>query len=509
MSALIYIRFSTAWPQTASKILKIARISSVIFIRHIDKPSKLEDDYADPEEMTRGVSLLVGDPKKAIIKLSGPMIVAMLMLAAYNLVDAAWVAGLGSDALAAVGFTMPIFMVLIGISNGLGAGVSSSIARRIGAKDKAGADNTTAHALLFVVIVSVALTFPLYFFAEPLVAALGAGATTGLAVAYGKVIFAGSIFVVFTNIAYAILRGEGDTRRTMYAMGAGALINVVLDPILIYPVGMGVAGAAWATIISIALVSVVLIYWLLIKKDTYTTVSWRTFSPDISVVKDILKVGLPASVEFLLFSVDAIIINAMLVHASGTDAVAVYTAGWRVVMIGIIPMAAVGTATVSVAGAAFGARRYGNVDTVHKYSTLLGLAIGAVTGVLTWALAPQITAIFTYTPESAHLAPAMIAYLSAMCLFYPFASPGMMSASVFQGTGKGVTSLVLNFLRIIVLIAVISFILGIVLGMGQVGVWWGIIIGNVLGGTAGYIWARLYISRLRPQEALWHEQPVA
>ena len=95
------------------------------------------------KEITRGVSLLIGEPKKALLKLSGPMIVAMLILAAYNLVNAVWVAGLGSDALAAVGFVTPIFMVVVGLSNGLGAGVSSSISRRIGAQDKRGADNTT------------------------------------------------------------------------------------------------------------------------------------------------------------------------------------------------------------------------------------------------------------------------------------------------------------------------------------------------------------------------------
>lgn len=90
------------------------------------------------KEITRGVSLLIGEPKKALLKLSGPMIVAMLILAAYNLVNAVWVAGLGSDALAAVGFVTPIFMVVVGLSNGLGAGVSSSISRRIGHRTKEG-----------------------------------------------------------------------------------------------------------------------------------------------------------------------------------------------------------------------------------------------------------------------------------------------------------------------------------------------------------------------------------
>ncbi|MBC7121469.1 MAG: polysaccharide biosynthesis C-terminal domain-containing protein, partial [Candidatus Methanosuratus sp.] len=200
-------------------------------------------------EMTRGVFLLIGEPKKALLKLSGPMIIAMLILAAYNLVNAIWVAGLGSDALAAVGFVSPIFMVVVGLSNGLGAGVSSSISRRIGAQDKRGADNTTMHALLLVLIVSMILTTGLFIALKPLLIAMGAGDSLGPAMEYGNIIFSGSIFMVFNNIAYAILRGEGDTRRTMYAMGAGSLINAILDPILIYWAGLGIAGAAWGTVI--------------------------------------------------------------------------------------------------------------------------------------------------------------------------------------------------------------------------------------------------------------------
>ncbi|NMC11023.1 MAG: MATE family efflux transporter [Methanothrix sp.] len=455
------------------------------------------------KEPTRGVSLLIGDPKKAILTLSGPMVAAMMMLAAYNLVNAIWVAGLGSDALAAIGFVMPIYMVIVGLSNGLGAGVSSSISRKIGAHDKAGADNTAMHALLITIVISSILTVTLIYFLEPLLAAMGAGASTGLAVEYGRTVFAGSIFIVFTNVAYAVLRGEGDTKRTMYAMSAGSLINVVLDPLLIYHAGMGISGAAWGTIISLVLVSAVLIYWLQIKRDTYVSLSWRTFHPDMNVVWDMLRVGLPASVEFLMYSIDGIIINSMLVHVSGTDAVAVYTAGWRIIMLAIIPMLAIGTAEISVAGAAFGARRYVNLSVIHNYSTRLGLIIGVATAVFTWAFAPQITMIFTYTSQSAHLAATMVAFLHVMCLFYPFASPGIMSASLFQGTGRGGTSLIINMLRDLILMTLMSFILGIVLGLGQEGIWWGIVFGNIVGSIIGYSWARHYASRMRSAEVFW------
>mgnify|MGYP001092066760 CR=1 FL=1 len=162
------------------------------------------------------------------------MIVAMIISSTYNVVNAAWVSGLGSDALVAVGFVTPIFMVVMGLSIGLGAGASSAISRRIGARDKNGADNATMHAMILVVIVSVISTLILLRFSEPLMVLMGAGYALGLALEYGRIIFLGSILVVFVNMAFAILRGEGDARRTMYAMAGGSLINAVLDPILIY-----------------------------------------------------------------------------------------------------------------------------------------------------------------------------------------------------------------------------------------------------------------------------------
>jgi putative MATE family efflux protein len=448
------------------------------------------------ESATAGIALLMGDPKKAIIRLSGPMIAAMLLMSTYNIVNAIWVAGLGSDALAAVGFVTPLFMILIGLSNGLGAGAASLISRRIGAKDKAGADNAAIHALLFVVILSVVLTVPLMLLTGPIVILFGAGETAGLATQYGQIIFLGMFLLLFTNIAYAILRAEGDAKRAMYVMGASSCLNMILDPILIYGAGMGIAGAAWGMIVSLVMTSVILLYWFFVRRDTYVTIAWREFSYDKKTVRDILGVGLPASVEFFLMSILAIFINSLLVATAGTDAVAVYTAGWRVIFFAIIPMVAISTAVISVAGAAYGARNFERIRTAHTFSVTFGIAIALIVSALTYFFARQIAVIFTYTADSAHLAPDIAAFLGVMCLFYPFIPPGVMSGSIFQATGRGMASLVLTVLRNLVFIAVFAYLFGIVLGFGEHGVWWGIVAGDILGGTVAFFWARYYISRL-------------
>jgi len=162
-------------------------------------------DAAFEEEVTRGVSILRGDPKTAIRKLSGPMIIAMLLMATYNLADAIWVAGLGADALAAVGFITPLFMILIGLSNGLGAGVTSVVARCIGAREKQGADNAATHALVLAVGVSAVLMVVFLLYLRPIVVLFGAGAVTDLAVEYGSIVFLGTIFFLAVQMTYAIL----------------------------------------------------------------------------------------------------------------------------------------------------------------------------------------------------------------------------------------------------------------------------------------------------------------
>ena len=130
------------------------------------------------------------------------------------------------------------------------------------------------------------------------------------------------------------------------------------------------------------------------------------------------------------------------------------------------------------------------------FSISLGIAISLVISAVTFLFARQIAVIFTYSPDSAHLAPEIAAFLATMCFFYPFIPPGIMSGSIFQATGKGMTSLVISVLRNLVFIAVFAYLFGIVLGYGEHGIWWGIVAGDIIGGTVAFIWARAYISRL-------------
>jgi putative MATE family efflux protein len=457
-----------------------------------------DSNFSEFEESpeTKGVRILEGDPKKAIIKLAVPMIVAMSVQTLYQLVDTFWVSGLGADALAAMGFVFPFYFISMALSNGLGIGGGAAISRKIGARDKAGADNVAVHTIIMMLLLALIFTIPFYVFAPQIFSLAGAGKTTALAVAYARVIFLGSIVIFFTNVANSILRAEGDSKRAMYPMVFGAVLNIVLDPIFIYTFKMGIAGAAWATLLSLAISSAIMLNWLFFRKDTFVSFDFKDFSFQKDIVSDIFRIAIPASAQQLSMSLSMLILNLIIVNVSSTDGVAVYSTGWRVATIAIAPLIGIATAVVSVSGAAFGAKDFEKAKTAHTYAVKVGLLIEGGVAAFTFIFAPQIAAVFTQTEEAAHIAPDLIQFLRIICIFYPTVSLGMLSTSLFQGAGKGFSALTANLLRTIVFTPLFAAFFAFNLDMGQVGAWWGIVAGNAIGAGVVFIWAKLYLSTI-------------
>ena len=429
-----------------------------------EKEKEEEKIQESPElDKTEGVDTILGDPKNAILKLSGPMIIAMLITALYNLIDGVWVAGLGQNALAAIGFITPIFLVVMGFSNGLGAGATAVVSRFIGEGEKESADNAAIHIMILTIIFTIIVMVFLGLFLRPILEMLGAGVATDLALSYGNIVFAGSIFIIFTAAAYGILRGEGNIKKTTYAMSFGAILNMILDPIFIYTFDWGIAGAGIATVVSLGIVSFIILYWF--KEDTYINFSIKFFSFSKDILKKILAVGIPAGAEFLIIAILSASLNVILVTVSGVDAVAVYSSGWRVVMIAIIPIISVAISVVPITGASFGARRYENFNIIQNYAIKIGTLIALITAITTFILAPYIADIFTYSPQTEGLHGLITDFLRLMVLFYIFVPVGSIASSIFQGVGRGFDSFILTTIRELPLIVVFAYVLAIPLGM--------------------------------------------
>ena len=447
-------------------------------------------------EKNSNIEMITGDPKKAINKLAFPIIASMFLILVNNIIDSIWVAGLGPEPLAALGYITPLFLILVGFGNGIGAGGNSLISRYIGAEDKHSANNAAIHNLILSVIVSVVISIVFLLSMEPLLNMMGASSVIKYAMDYGFIIFVCTFALLMPPIVGGAFRAEGDIKRATVPIALAAVINMILDPIFIFTFNWGIAGAAFATALGPFISLLLMFYWIFVKKDTYLSYNFKDFSNDWSMYKDILVVGIPASLEQLVLSVLTIFVNYMLTIVSGPISVAVYTAGWRIINIGMLPAIGVGTAAISVAGVAFGAKKYENLRVTARYAVKIALIASIIVCAILYLFADQIAFIFSYSENSAQLEPLIASFLQIMCFFILYVPFGASAGNVFQGVGKGTISFFLTLFREFVLVLIFAYLLGFVFNMGEFGIYCGMLLGGGMGSLICYACIELYINKL-------------
>ena len=449
------------------------------------------------EQNTKGVDTLLGNPRKAIIAMSVPLIIAMIAQSANNLIDAVWVAGLGPDALAAVGFIFPLFFIMIGFGNGIGIGASSAIARHIGRRDKESVDSTATQAVVLLVIITIIMTAVMLIFQRDLLAVMGAGQTLDLCVEYGTPIFAMTLVFFLNGLLSNLLRSEGAARRAMITQILAAVINIILDPFFIYDygLGLGMAGAAWATIVAVTVSLFVILFWFFVKKDTYIRFRARHIRLQRATVADILRVGIPASLEMIVMSLFSIVINLIIVSSDrGTDGLAIFSSTWRIIQMLMIPNMAIGGAVVPVFGAAYGARRFDKIREAYFYALKVCTVIMIVLVIITLIAADGMVIMFTYSDSVSYLKGDMTSCLRILSLFLPFMSWGFIGAGLFQSMGLGLYSFICTFVRNGLQVPAAWILLEAIGTMASIT--WGIVSMEILGSILGGLWSLLLLRSL-------------
>ena len=450
----------------------------------------------------KNVELMRGEPEIAVKKLAIPIMISMLLTASYNIVDGIWVAGLGQAAIAGIGFVTPIFMILNGVSVGLGNGATSSISRAVGAKDHERANKSATHSLLIFVLASILLTVILLFIQEPLIKTYGAsGQSLAEGLKYGTPLFLGLFGFMLANGGSGILRGEGDMTRAMYAMIVSVVLNFILDPIFIYMLNLGSAGASLATILSSLGSATVIMYWILIKKDTYVHVTFKNFNFDSKIFLDILKVGIPASLDMFMMSLAMSIYLIFISSIAGEYGIAAFTSGQRLYLFAIMPLTAIGSAVAAVCGSAYGARNADYLSRAHYYGTNFAMAFGFVVVFILVVFAPQLSLIFAYTPETANLVPEITNFLRIASFGLLLVGIGMPSSFMYQGIGRGTTSLAWTIIREVIFTVSFTYLFGIVLNWGLIGIWTGLAVGRMIASILNFIYARYTINKIRKEFA--------
>jgi putative MATE family efflux protein len=283
----------------------------------------------------------------------------------------------------------------------------------------------------------------------------------------------------------------------MYAMILGSALNIVLDPIFIYIFDMGVAGAAWATMLSFLVTGLLLFYWLFLRKDTYVSFNLKDFRFKWMIMKDIMRVGLPASLQQMSMSIQMFLLNVMVVFVGGIDGVAVFQAGWRVNMISILPLIGIASALVPIAGAAFGLRSMKKMKLALYHSIRYGLIFEMIISIPIFIFAPYIAYIFTWAEGTADIRPDLVIFLRMFTLMSFTAGFGLLSGAFFQAIGKGFNSLIVTVFRTIIFALAFAYLFAVVFDLGLIGVWIGILVGNTIGATAAFVWVQIYVKRLK------------
>ena len=430
----------------------------------------------------------VDNPSKSLWTLAIPIIAGMGIQTLYSIVDMIFIGRISGSAIAAVAFNFPIFFFVMGISFGLGSGVTASIARFIGSDDKVNADNAAEHAILIAIVISALLTSLGLLYGKQIL--LKIGCTPEVlpeAWEYLKVSCYGISFGVFSGFFRSILAGEGDMKFPMILAGFGTILNIILDPIFIFTLGFGVAGAAWATTISQMIVFVIFIFMLFVKEHAYVKFQLRDFSLSKYILIDIIKVGLPASLSMIVMAVGQLIFNRMLATFS-TDAVAAYQVGGRIDMVVFLPIFGIASALTTIVGMYYGANEIDKIRYITKYGLSRAFIITSIGSILLYVFAPVIISGFTDEIVIKNIA---VDYLRVISLLFPFISIGLTIGRILQGLGLGMPSLIITTIRVIGVAGPLAYYFIYILGKPVEWMWYAMFISGIMATMISIFWLKL------------------
>jgi putative MATE family efflux protein len=439
--------------------------------------------------MTR--NLINGNITKTILSLSWPTMLAMLLQVGFNVVDTIFVGRLGAEAIAAVSIVFPVIFLMFALGGGLGIGTTSLIARYVGAKRFAEADNAAEHSFIIAVVLSLVFTIAGLLFADKLYILMGATSEVIiLASNYSRWIFGFSFFMFIGLAAISILRGLGDMKTPMIGMVSATILNIILDPLLIFGIGpfpeLGIDGAALATVIS-RLFAVVIMMYFIFSTKTKISIKPRHFKFKKFFIKEILRVGVPSSINQSMMSI-AIMIITRIVAFFGPIAIAAYGIAFRVESFVILPVLGIATAVITMVGQNVGAKRFARAEKAVWTAAKISAVYVFLISIFLFIFPGFWYRIFS---DNAELIGYGIDFLRIVSPVYVFAAFAIIIASAFQGAGHATPALVINAVRLYIFSIPLSLLFAFVLGFGLNGVWIGAALSSLFASIVSIIWFKM------------------
>ncbi len=491
-----------------------------------EEASQDEDGEGDPRESITEGSLL-----RPLFHLAWPIVVIQLLQVTYNVADTLYLGRLSAEAVGAISLAFPLIFLLIAVAGGFTTAGAILVAQYTGAEGDRSAGLVAGQTLTFVAVLSVLIGVAGYFYTRPALEILPSDPDTAqsvipLAADYMEIIFLGIPLMFGFFVFSALMRGYGDTRTPMFVMVVSVVLNVVLDPFLIFGfadnplflwfnlegleawlfgmtgfTGYGIQGAALATIVARGGATGIGI-WLLFRTARGPDVRLEHLYPDFEFIEDIVRLGVPTMVEQTTSAMAMIMLTAMIVTFS-PPVVAAYGLGNRLISLVFLPAMGLGRAIDTMVGQNLGADRADRAARSVWIAASTGAGVMLVVAVIAVSFTEPIVSVFLGDVPDA---PATIAYgveyVQIRSVEFAFIGVSQVMLGAFRGAGNTKTAMVISILTLWVGRVASVFVLafswsitvpgvGITLAaleMGPTGVWIGMAMGNVLGAIVGVAW---------------------
>jgi putative MATE family efflux protein len=428
-----------------------------------------------------------GSITRAVILLSIPMVLEMVMESIFAVVDIFFVARLGAEAVATVGITEAMITVIYALAMGLAIATTALVARRTGEKKPEEASKTAAQAILVGIFLSLPISVLGLFYAPQLLGLMGASDTiVGEMSSYTTILLAGNVIIMLLFVINAVFRGAGDAGMAMKVLIFANLMNIVLDPLLIFGIGpfpeMGIAGAAWATTIGRGL-GVVYQFWLLSGRSKRIGLTWVNLIPDFTLIRKILRITVGGVGQYMIAMLSWVVLMRFMAEF-GSEVLAGYTIAIRVVMFTLLPAWGISNAAATLVGQNLGAQQPDRAGRSVWITSGINTFFMILVGITFYFQAAPIIELFTQ--ETAVVA-AGATCLRIICFGYIFYGVGMVMSQSFNGAGDTYTPTVLNFVCFWLIEIPLAYALAFTFGMNEAGVFYSIVIAESLLGLFGVI----------------------
>lgn len=398
---------------------------------------------------------------KLLVSMSVPIMVSMLIQALYNVVDSIFVAKISEDALTAVSLAFPVQVMMIAVAVGTAIGINALLSRRLGEKNYNEANLVTANGIFLSILNAIAFAiFGIFGLKAFFLAFVGPGTVMEMGMSYTSIVSIASFGIFLCITGERLLQATGITIYSMYSQMAGAITNIILDPILIFGLlgapKMGVAGAAVATVAG-QIVSLILVTVFNIKKNHEISLSMKNFRPNWRIIVEIYRVGLPSIFMQTIGAVMTFGMNKILIVFSAT-AVSVFGIYFKLQSFVFMPVFGLTSGMIPIVGFNYGARHRERIIHTIKLASLMALAITAVGFAIFQVFPSQI--LGTLFGASDTMLAIGVPALRIISLHFIFAAISIVISSAFQALGKGMYSLIMSVSRQLIVLLPTAYLLG-------------------------------------------------